>query len=134
LATPYKYRLFFSGYSPFSRKRPGFKATHMYGKSIVTHPEHSEQLGKVMSALTDFWYQMYPDKYIDKIYAHPVSDKGDIFLQKLYFAARYDVSENAFMLDLKRPGASRFIHNFQKRLEAKSQTLSVANPLKKPIE
>jgi hypothetical protein len=88
-------------------------------ESIAAHPEHPEQLGKVMNALTNFWYERYPEQYIDKLYAQPVSDKGDILIQKLYFAARYDIAETAFMLDMKRPGASRFIREFQKRLQSK---------------
>lgn len=101
-------------------------------ESIATHPDHPGQLGKVMKALTDFWYRKFPEQYIEKIYARPVSDKGDIFLQKLYFAARYDIAETAFMLDFRRPGASRFVHNFQSRLEAKSKALGVVNPLSRP--
>ena len=73
-----------------------------------------------MNALADFWYNHYPERYIDKIYAQSVSDKGDILIQKLYFAARYDIAETAFMLDFKRPGASRFIRDFQQRIKGKS--------------
>lgn len=103
-------------------------------ESAAAHPDHPEQLGKVMKTLTDFWYRKFPEQYIEKIYARPVSDKGDILLQKLYFAARYDLSETAFMLDLRRPGASRFIQHFQARLEAKSRALGFVNPLRKPSE
>ncbi len=101
--------------------RPG--AYHLLAESAVTHPNHPEQLGKIMNALTDFWYNWYPERYIDKIYARPISDKGDILIQKLYFAARYDIAETAFMLDFKRPGASRFIRNFQQRIRNKHKTL-----------
>jgi hypothetical protein len=91
-------------------------------ESVAAHPEHPEQLGKVMNTFTEFWYNKYPDRYIEKIYAQPVSDKGDILLQKLYFAPRYDIAQTAFMLDLNRPGASRFIRNFQENLTKKKAT------------
>jgi hypothetical protein len=74
-----------------------------------------------MNTLMDFWYNQYPERYIDKIYAQSVSNKGDILIQKLYFAARYDIAETAFMLDLKRPGASRFIRHFQQRIKSKTE-------------
>ncbi len=77
-----------------------------------------------MNALADFWYDQYPERYIDKIYAQAASDKGDILIQKLYFAARYDIAETAFMLDLKRPGASRFIKNLQYRLKSKREVVN----------
>lgn len=88
-------------------------------ESAVAHPEHPEQLGKVMKGLVNFWCQQYPERSLDKIYAQAVSEKGDILIQKLYFAARYDIAETAFMLDLKRPGASRLIREFQSCLKQK---------------
>ena len=91
-------------------------------ESAVAHPDHPEQLGKVLKGLVDFWCQQYPERYIEKIYAQAVSEKGDVLIQKLYFAARYDITETAFMLDLKRPGASRLIRDFQNCLKSKEQT------------
>jgi len=97
--------------------RPG--GYNLLVESAVSHPDHPEQLGKVMKGLVDFWCEQYPERYIEKIYAQAVSEKGDILIQKLYFAARYDIAETAFMLDLKRPGASRLIREFQNCLKSK---------------
>lgn len=91
-------------------------------ESAVAHPDHPEQLSKVMKALVDFWCQQYPERYINKIYAQAVSEMGDILIQKLYFAARYDIAETAFMLDLKRPGASRLIRGFQNCLKSRQSS------------
>jgi len=88
--------------------RPG--GYNLLVESAVSHPDHPEQLGKVLKGLADFWCGQYPERYIEKIYAQAVSEKGDVLIQKLYFAARYDIAETAFMLDLKHPGASRLIH------------------------
>ncbi|MBV9688081.1 MAG: hypothetical protein JO202_00050 [Ktedonobacteraceae bacterium] len=101
--------------------RPG--AYTLLVESAVAHPEHPEQLGKVLRSLLTFWCEHYPERHIDKIYAQSVSPEGDILIQKLYFAARYDIAETAFMLDLRRPGASTFIRTFQQCLRAKEKQL-----------
>jgi hypothetical protein len=98
--------------------RPG--AYTLLIESAVAHSEYPEQLGKVLRHLFDFWCDQYPERYIDKIYAQSVSPEGDMLIQKLYFSMRYDIAETAFMLDLKRPGASRFIKRFQQCLKQKS--------------
>jgi len=87
-------------------------------ESAVSHPEHPEKLGVVLKELMNYWCEQYPKRYIDKIYAQSVSEKGDVLIQKLYFAARYDIAETAFMLDLKRPGASRLVRRFQECLKS----------------
>jgi hypothetical protein len=102
--------------------RPG--GYNLLVESAVAHPDHPEQLGKVMKALVDFWCQQYPERHIEKIYAQAVSEKGDVLIQKLYFAARYDIAETAFMLDLKRPGASRLIREYQNCIKGRDPRLS----------
>jgi hypothetical protein len=103
--------------------RPG--AYTLLVESAVAHPEHPEQLGKVLRSLLTFWCEQYPKRHIDKIYAQSVSPEGDILIQKLYFAARYDIAETAFMLDLRRPGASLFIRKFQQCIEEKRKVLNL---------
>jgi hypothetical protein len=100
-----------------SYERPG--GYTLLVESAVSHPDHPEKLGVVLKGLMDYWCEQYPQRYIDKIYAQSVSDEGDILIQKLYFAARYDIAETAYMLDLKRPGASRLIKRFQECLKTK---------------
>ncbi|HYU74165.1 MAG TPA: hypothetical protein VEL31_15950 [Ktedonobacteraceae bacterium] len=102
-----------------SYERPG--GYTLLVESAVSHPDHPEKLGAVLKGLTDYWCEQYPQRYIDKIYAQSVSNKGDILIQKLYFAARYDIAETAHMLDLKRPGASRLIRRFQECLKSRSE-------------
>lgn len=99
--------------------RPG--AYTILVENAATHPEYPEQLGKVLRYLLNFWCEQYPERYIDKIYAQSASPEGDILIQKLYFAARYDIAETAFMLDMKRPGASTFIKKFQQCLKSKGR-------------
>ncbi len=89
----------------------------LLAESAVTHPDYPEKLGEVIRGLFDYWCSQYPQRTIEKIYAQSASAKGDVLIQKLYFAARYDLAENAFMLDLRRPGASRLVKTYQQCLK-----------------
>jgi hypothetical protein len=85
----------------------------LLAEGVVAHPDHTEQLSAVLRKLIDYWCEQYPQRYIEKIYAQAASDRGDILIQKLYFAPRYDLAENAYVLDLKRKAASRIIRQYQ---------------------
>jgi len=91
----------------------------LLAESIVTYPDHPELLHTLLTHLMDYWCQQYPERFIRKIYAQAASQKGDILIQKLYFAPCYHLSRNAFVLDLERPGASRFVRHFQECLKSK---------------
>lgn len=88
----------------------------LLAESVVTHPEHPEQLNHVLQSVLEFWYEQYPNKYIDKIYAQAFSEDGDILIRKLYFSPLYNLSDRAYVLDLKKKGASKLIQTFQNRL------------------
>jgi len=99
-------------------------------ESAVSHPDHPEQIGILMRHIMNYWCEQYPQRYIDKLYAQAASEKGDILIQKLYFAPLYDLANDAYMLDMKRPGASRIIRNFQKCLSEKSSVQQHQNALR----
>lgn len=92
-------------------------------ESAACHPEHPEKLGVVLKELLNYWCEQYPNRFIEKIYAQSVSEKGDVLIQKLYLAARYDIAETAYMLDFRRPGASRLMRRFQECLKSKGWQL-----------
>ncbi len=92
----------------------------LLAESAVTHPDHPEQLNKVISAVLDFWIEQYPDRYIEKIYAQAESEQGDILIRKLFFSPLYYISDKAYVLDLRKPGASRLIRTFQEQLREKA--------------
>lgn len=92
----------------------------LLAESVVRHPEYPEQLNHVVQSVLEFWYEQYPDKFIEKIYAQAFSDDGDILIRKLYFSPLYNLSDKAYVLDLKKKGASRLIQAFQARLARKS--------------
>ncbi|BCL82369.1 hypothetical protein ccbrp13_48340 [Ktedonobacteria bacterium brp13] len=92
----------------------------LLAESAACHPDYPEKLGEVIRHLLNYWLDQYPDRYIEKIYAQAASDKGDILIQKLFFAPLYELADDAYVLDMKRPGASRLIRNFQQDLKSKS--------------
>lgn len=98
----------------------------LLAESVVVDPDYRESLNTLLTHLTEYWCDQYPDRTISKIYAQAESDQGDILIQKLFFAPLEHVASNAFVLNLKRPGASRFVRRFQdcirKKQEATQET------------
>lgn len=91
----------------------------LFAESVIVHPNRREQVNLLLRHWLQFWCDQYPDRQCEKIYAQSTNQQSDILIQKLFFAPRYDLAENAFMLDLKRPGASRFIRRFQECVREK---------------
>lgn len=102
----------------------------LLAESVVTHPKYPEQLNHVTQSVLEFWYEQYPDKYIDKIYAQAFSDDGDTLIRKLYFSPLYNLSDRAYVLDLSKKGISRLIRIFQEHLERKKSVSHVTTPTK----
>jgi hypothetical protein len=99
--------------------RPG--SYTLLAESVVTHPEHPEQLNNVLQGMLDFWYEIYPEKCLEKVYAQTVSDDGDRLVRKLYFSPLYNLSDKAYVLDMRKPGISRIIKTFQEWIKQKDE-------------
>ena len=95
----------------------------LLAESVVTDPDHPELLNTLLRHLTEYWCEQYPDRYVTKIYAQAESRHGDILIQKLFLAPREDLAPNAYVLNLMRPGASRFVRSFQECMENKRKAL-----------
>ncbi|GAC1358159.1 MAG: hypothetical protein NVS4B11_34450 [Ktedonobacteraceae bacterium] len=93
----------------------------LLAESIVIHPEHSEQLNNILGAVLNYWCKQYPDRYIKKIYTDAASEHGDVLVRKLFFSPLYDISDTAYVLDLRKPGISKVVKRFQECLEARSR-------------
>ena len=91
----------------------------LLAESIVIHPDHPEQMSTILGAVFNYWCEQYPDRYIEKIYADAASARGDVLVRKLFFSPLYDVSDTAYVLDLRKPGISRVVKRFQECLEAR---------------
>src|SRR6266567_484931 len=100
----------------------------LLAESVVTDPDHPELLNTLLRHLTGYWCEQYPDRYVTKIYAQAESKHGDVLIQKLFLAPREDLAPNAYVLNLMRPGASRFVRQFQECIEQKRKSLGMKEP------
>lgn len=92
----------------------------LLANSAVTHPERPDLLYKVLYRMMAEWIERYPERYITRIYAQSVSERGDQLVQHFFMAPRYDLAPNAYMLDFARPGASKVIRWYQAMLAQKA--------------
>ncbi len=94
----------------------------LLAESIVTHPDHPEQLNHLLREALYFWCDQYPDRYIEKIYAQAATDDGDMLIRKLFFSPLYNLADNAYVLDLRKPGIAKPIRVFQDCLQQKKES------------
>ena len=66
-----------------------------------------------------YWCRQYPERHIEKIYADAATEHGDLLARKLYFSPLYNLSDTAYVLDLRKPGISKVVRNFQECLKQK---------------
>lgn len=83
-------------------------------------PDKPEMLYQILYRYTEFWIEQYPERYITRVYAQAVSERGDLLIQHFFMTPRYDLAKNAYMLDLARPGASKMVRLFQRRIREKT--------------
>jgi hypothetical protein len=98
--------------------RPG--AYTLLGISAVTHPSRPDLLYPMLYHHMQFWLSMYPERYVTRVYAQAVSERGDLLIQHFFMSPRYDLGPNAYMLDLTRPGASKMVRQFLAKLQEKA--------------
>jgi hypothetical protein len=94
----------------------------LLGTSAIVLKSRPELLLKLLRRYMEFWIEMFPDRYISRIYAQAVSNDGDRLTSSLFMAPRYDFTGPypSYMLDLARPGRSKLINWFQEQLKAKA--------------
>lgn len=94
----------------------------LLGTSAIVLKDRPELLLKLLRRYMEYWVDMYPDRYISRIYAQAVSDSGDKLTSSLFMAPRYDLAGPypSYMLDLARPGRSKLIGWFQSKLRTKA--------------
>jgi len=100
-----------------SYERPG--AYTLLANSAVVHPEHPYLLRRVLQGMTDAWVERFPEQYVSRVYAQSVSERGDLLISNFFLQPRYDLADNAYMIDLARPGRAKMIRWFQEALKAK---------------
>src|SRR6266704_4044702 len=95
----------------------------LLAESVVVDPDHPEQLNTVLREVLSYWCREYPERHIEKIYADAATEHGDMLARKLYFSPLYHVSDTAYVLDLRRPGISKMVRNFQECLKQKEDQI-----------
>lgn len=92
----------------------------LLANSTVVHPDHPYLLRRVLEGTLNAWIERYPERYVTRVYAQSVSERGDLLISSFFLQPRYDLAPNTYMLDLARPGRSKIIRRFQEALKAKA--------------
>jgi len=77
--------------------------------SALVIPGRPDLLYQILYQYMDFWVKMYPERYIRKIYAQAVSERGSLLVSHFFMSPRYDLLPHTFELDLARPVASKIV-------------------------
>lgn len=101
-----------------SYDRPG--AYTLLCTSVTALKDRPQLLYELLYRYTEFWLEMFPDRYIRKIYAQTVSESGIMLAQHMFMSPRRDLAVNAFELDMQFPPASKLIRRFKDQLAAKA--------------
>ena len=95
----------------------------LYISNIVIHPDYPECLLHMIRAFFQYWVVEYPKRSIEKIYAQATTEAGDVLIRKLFFSPLYNISDTAYVLDLRKKGVSRIVRTFQDYLAQKQARL-----------
>jgi hypothetical protein len=95
----------------------------LLAESVVIDPDYPEQLNIVLREVLTFWCKQYPERYIEKIYADAATENGDKLARKLYFSPLYNLSDTAYVLDLRKPGIAKAVKTFQECLKERENQL-----------
>lgn len=98
--------------------RPG--AYTLLCTSVTALKSRPILLYELLYRYTQFWLEMYPERYISKIFAQTVSESGAMLAQHMFMAPRPDLAYNAFELNLLWPPASKLIRQFKAQMEEKA--------------
>jgi hypothetical protein len=84
-------------------------------------PNRPQLLYAILHKYMQFWInEMYPERYIRRVYAQAISERGALMIQHFFMSPRRDLAYNAYELDMATPSASRMVRSFQQRLKEKA--------------
>lgn len=93
-----------------------------YVASVAIHPRHQAHLRSLIWSVLDFWCTLSPSIKMTRLYSYARSEGGMRLIRHLFFAPRYDLGDDAFELDLMRPGnPSRLVSEFQRCVRQKEE-------------
>jgi hypothetical protein len=106
----------------------------IFAENAISRDESKDYLGLILKGFADFWCEQWPKSKIKRIYAQAGSREGRFLIQKLYFGPRFDLADDAYMLDLEHENPSRFVHGFQQCINEKARQLDPEGYMKKELE
>lgn len=99
---------------------PGKEYMGYVGATII-RPEYRNHFRRLIKDTLDFWIDQYPQIKLAKLYAYAASEEGLGLIKHLYFSPRYDLSDNAYELDLYKFNPSWLIQAFQHGINEKEE-------------
>lgn len=93
----------------------------LYVTSVIIRPEKRAHFKLLLDSIFDFWCEQAPDRQIARIYARATTESGEMMVKKLFFSPLLHISDEAFMLDVRRPNPSRIVQNFQNCIRQHTQ-------------
>jgi hypothetical protein len=101
-----------------------------YVASVIVQPQRRQHFPMLINSLFDFWCEQAPERTIRRIYGRIVAPDGELMAKRLFFSPLWNISDTAYMLDLKRPNPSRFVQALQYCIQSKSKEKT--EPLTQP--
>lgn len=92
---------------------------NFYVASVIIQPEKRQHFPMLINSMFDFWCEQAPERTLGKIYGRIVATDGELMAKRLFFSPLWHISENAYVLDLKRPNPSRFVQALQHCIQEK---------------
>jgi hypothetical protein len=102
-----------------------YEHSHLYSCYIAFAsilPDKRPYFGRLLRSVMQFWCERYPDIQLRSLYAFAPGaeeSEGIHLIRKLFFAPRYDISDNAWELRLDRYNPSPIVQQFQNCLKEK---------------
>lgn len=93
---------------------------HLLVTNAVTLPDRPELLLQLLLRYMSFWVEQYPERYIKRVYTQAVSERGFMLVQHFFMTPRFDLSFDAYMIDMAYPTASKIVQRFKRQLEDKA--------------
>ncbi len=92
---------------------------NFYVASVIVHPDKKQHFPLLINSLFAFWCEQAPERTIRRIYGRLVSNDGEMMAKRLFFSPLWDISDTAYVLDMRRPNPSRFVQSFQQCVDQK---------------
>lgn len=94
---------------------------NFYVASVILHPQKSQHFVLLMNSVFNYWCNQAPNRTIGRMYGRAVSKDGEMMAKKLFFSPLWNISDEAYVLDISRPNPSRIVQSFQYCMEPKEE-------------